>query len=260
MDQFSPLLRGGKTKIPTPLVMIDFFSDKLSLSSFRGRLAASVLNKKAKKCIQPIDHINLSFDIFRHVPLKYIGWPIAPGQVKQEIQTLLYILSERNIHAMLEIGTSLGGTLYLFTRVVDSSARIISLDLPGGNFGGGYEHFKIPFFTNFSRDNQKIYLVRADSHLPTSLSAVKSILKGQKLDFLFIDADHTYEGVKMDFLMYSPLVRKGGLIALHDIVKAPSELVGEVNRFWNETRHAHAHQEIINSPYQKTAGIGVIYT
>jgi hypothetical protein len=52
---------------------------------------------------------------------------------------------------MLEIGTASGGTLFLFTRVADSNAKIISLDLPHGKFGGGYENCKIPFFTNFAQ-------------------------------------------------------------------------------------------------------------
>jgi predicted O-methyltransferase YrrM len=50
------------------------------------------------------------------------------------------------------------------------------------------------------------------------LRKIEGILKGRKVDFLFIDADHSYEGVKKDFEMYSPLVRKGGIIAFHDII------------------------------------------
>lgn len=64
----------------------------------------------------------------------------------------------------------------------------------------------------------------------------------------------------MDFQMYSPLVRKGGLIALHDICKHPPETGCEVNKFWNEIKHAYLHQEIISSQNQKWAGIGVLYT
>ncbi|MEO0196406.1 MAG: class I SAM-dependent methyltransferase [candidate division WOR-3 bacterium] len=45
------------------------------------------------------------------------------------------------------------------------------------------------------------------------------MLGNSKLDFLFIEGNHSYEGVKMDFEMYFPLVRKGGIIAFHDIVK-----------------------------------------
>ena len=33
------------------------------------------------------------------------------------------------------------------------------------------------------------------------------------LDLLFIDGDHSYEGVRQDYKMYSKLVRDGGLIA-----------------------------------------------
>jgi len=246
-------------KIPTPLVMVDFFSDKLDLYSFRGRLAASVLSKKAGKCTTILDYINLCSDIFHNIPLKYIGWPIRPFQVKQEIQTLLSVLSEQNIYAMLEIGTAKGGTLFLFTRMIDSNARIISIDLPYGKFGGGYEDFKIPFFTNFARKNQRIFLVRADSHSSSSLSTIKSILEGQKIDFLFIDGDHTYEGVKKDFQMYSSIVRKGGLIAFHDICKGPPEEAGAVNKFWNEIKLGYVHKEIVNNSNQEGFGIGVLY-
>jgi hypothetical protein len=37
-----------------------------------------------------------------------------------------------------------------------------------------------------------------------------------KIDFLFIDGDHSYEGVKKDFDLYSTLLSKHGVIILHD--------------------------------------------
>jgi predicted O-methyltransferase YrrM len=40
------------------------------------------------------------------------------------------------------------------------------------------------------------------------------------LDILFIDGDHTYEGVKADLANYAPLVKSGGRIILHDVVSA----------------------------------------
>jgi len=247
-------------KSPSPLTTIDFLTDKLGLYNFRVRLASSILAKKARKCKTTKEYINLCSNIFCHIPLRYIGWPISPMQNESELQILFNILQKRSIRRMLEIGTARGGTLFLFTRMIDSSARIISLDLPKGKFGGGYEGFKIPFFSNFARKNQRICLVRADSHSSSSLSTIKSILKGQKIDFLFIDGDHTYEGIKKDFQMYSPLVRKGGLIAFHDICKGPPERVGEVNKFWNQIKTTHLHQEIIDNPHQNCAGIGVLYT
>lgn len=37
-----------------------------------------------------------------------------------------------------------------------------------------------------------------------------------KIDFLHIDADHSYEGVKRDFELYSQIMSPGGIISLHD--------------------------------------------
>ena len=39
---------------------------------------------------------------------------------------------------------------------------------------------------------------------------------GDEFDFVFIDADHSYEGVKGDWINYTPRVKQGGLVALHD--------------------------------------------
>jgi predicted O-methyltransferase YrrM len=40
--------------------------------------------------------------------------------------------------------------------------------------------------------------------------------KAQAVDFLFIDAGHSYKDVSADWGNWSPFVRKGGLIAFHD--------------------------------------------
>jgi hypothetical protein len=37
-----------------------------------------------------------------------------------------------------------------------------------------------------------------------------------KIDFLFIDGDHSYEGVKLDFDLYSTIMSENGVIVIHD--------------------------------------------
>ena len=37
-----------------------------------------------------------------------------------------------------------------------------------------------------------------------------------KIDFLFIDGDHHYEGVKKDWDLYSPLLKSGSIVDFHD--------------------------------------------
>ena len=82
------------------------------------------------------------------------------------------------------------------------------------------------------------------------------------MGFLFIDGDHTYEGVKKDFEMYAPLCRKGGIIAFHDIVPGPLENVGGVPEFWNEIKGKYKHKELVRNSQQGQQGgygIGILY-
>jgi hypothetical protein len=57
------------------------------------------------------------------------------------------------------------------------------------------------------------------NHLfPIKLSSrvAHSLFKNESIDFLFIDADHTYEGVKEDISLWLPKVKPGGVIGGHD--------------------------------------------
>lgn len=42
------------------------------------------------------------------------------------------------------------------------------------------------------------------------------VLQDIKIDFLFIDGDHSYDGVKLDFELYINLLSENGVIVLHD--------------------------------------------
>lgn len=46
--------------------------------------------------------------------------------------------------------------------------------------------------------------------------AAASSLEGESLDFVFVDADHTYEGCRDDILAWWPKIKPGGLLAGHD--------------------------------------------
>ena len=42
------------------------------------------------------------------------------------------------------------------------------------------------------------------------------LIKDNSLDFVYIDALHTYRGVKEDMVLWTPKVRKGGIVSGHD--------------------------------------------
>ena len=54
----------------------------------------------------------------------------------------------------------------------------------------------------------------------------------QSIDVLFIDGSHEYNDVKADFEAFYPKVKKGGIIAFHDI----KGMWQGVTRFWNEIK------------------------
>lgn len=180
-------------------------------------------------------------------------------QIRSELLGLGSVLAAMRPARALEIGTAQGGTLLLLTRLASPSAAILSVDLPGGSFGGGYSQRRAWCYRRFARRHQKLHLIWGDSHDDETLQRVKSSLGGQPLDYLFIDGDHSYEGVKRDFELYSALVRPDGIVAFHDIVEGPGERVGGVPRFWREIRSQYRFKEFVHDPLQQGMGIGVLY-
>jgi len=230
-----------------------------------ARLAGRKLEELAERTFTPRDVVDLAFGFRFRDPIaslvlgRDVYIDIRPVQVYEEILGLVEIVANLKPRRVLEIGTAGGGTLFIWCRLASDDATIISVDLPGGPFGGGYPMWRAVLYRYFRKPQQKLHLIRGDSHDPRTLEKVEKILGGEELDFLFIDGDHTYEGVKRDFEMYSPLVRSGGIVAFHDIVPGPPENVGGVPVFWSEIKHRYRYLEIVRDWRQGGYGIGVLF-
>ena len=183
---------------------------------------------------------------------------IAPTQIRSEIADLLATLASNPPKRVLEVGTARGGTLFLFSRVADANARLASIDLPKGPFGGGYGRDRVPLLKGLPRSGQTLKLIRSDSHAFGTLTEVRRWFRDQPLDFVFIDGDHAYDGVRRDFMMYGPLVRPNGLIAIHDIVPGRQDRVGGVPRFWQEIASVSENREFVCDWNQGGFGIGLV--
>jgi cephalosporin hydroxylase len=98
--------------------------------------------------------------------------------------------------------------------------------------------------------------VLGDSHDPKTLQVVTDLMGGTPFDFLFIDGDHSYAGVKRDYEMYSPLVKPGGWVGFHDIndTEIHRSFGCQVEQFWTEL-HGTKQEFNCHAPW---GGIGVI--
>jgi hypothetical protein len=71
--------------------------------------------------------------------------------------------------------------------------------------------------------------ILGDSKDAKTLELLDICLDERKINLLFIDGDHSYEGVKQDYTIYSPLVTD--IIAFHDIRHEKG-----IYKFWDELR------------------------
>lgn len=184
----------------------------------------------------------------------------GPSQKATEIVALLRLLREIQPKYLCEIGSYKGGTLALFCQVSAPEAQILAIDL-------SFTAQQLKALPHFARPGQTVTLLKADSHASGTLSQVEHWLGSQQFDFLFIDGDHSLEGVSRDFEMYAPYTRTGGIIALHDIVPdyrtrfgtRTKYSTGEVPAFWAQLRQNQLKvKEFIEEQEQDGFGIGVI--
>ena len=188
-----------------------------------------------------------------------VAGTIGMHQHDEEIRPFAEWLATRQPHHVIEIGTLKGGTAALWHELC--TGTVVSVDLPSGRFGGadhGYNEEAV-LKRNQTLQNKfhRLHCLSANSHSKETPELVHYLLKEEQADFLFIDGDHTYEGVKADFEMYAPLVRPGGIIALHDVLDTPVHRSAGcyVNKFWNELP-PHKALFSCNGPW---GGIGVTF-
>lgn len=172
-------------------------------------------------------------------------------QIPAEITALAKAVKELDPKIILEIGTAAGGTLLIWSSI--ATEEVISCDLQDMTIQG--EIFKrLPP----PDSNCQVSLISGDSHTPEMKSRVERELNGRKVDFIFIDGDHTESGVTADFDDYRHLVRPGGIIAFHDIVEQQPLEINQVHRLWKKIKGDFPHEEFVADPGQTGFGIGIL--
>jgi len=134
--------------------------------------------------------------------------------------------------SILEIGSKFGDTLREFAKI-PTVKRIVSVDLPGTwPWGVVHSEQRLRACVDELEKTHDAHLFLGNSKDPEVIEAVRRLAP---YDFIFIDGDHAYDGVKWDWTNYRGMGEK---IAFHDIKPPPEgtrqEL--EVWKLWREIK------------------------
>jgi predicted O-methyltransferase YrrM len=185
---------------------------------------------------------------------------LRPIQSPYEFKTLLDAIEARKPTGILELGSANGGTAALFLTVVADGGTVVSVDIEP-------RPTRTLVARLSRRSGRKLRFMTGHSSDKRTVERVERLFAGGSPDVLFIDADHSYQGVLRDFELYSRLVKPGGLIALHDIhpdhrishgVRSAGD-VGGVPDAWRLIRErGSSYTELVEDVGQDGMGIGVL--
>ncbi len=252
----SPVRKLCKTIIPAGLRRT--LQDMLPYEQDLGRAARFWANPaRRRQSLAELEACRTAADYFFFAS-KHLGHQ----QIKPEFIGLLEFVNTINPVRICEVGTFLGGTSLMFTRFLSSARLYIGVDMHVRN------RTQLRYF---SPSSCRPVFVEGLSCDQQTLRDVEGKLGGEKLDFLLIDADHSYEGVKQDFLHYRHFVREGGIIAFHDIIQDQLTKFGydpatwegagsgEVHLFWKNLKNYYEKtREFVADYEQDGCGIGAL--
>ncbi|MGC4114418.1 MAG: class I SAM-dependent methyltransferase [Myxococcales bacterium] len=180
------------------------------------------------------------------------------NQIESEISGFLEWARRLAPKRICEIGVEGGGTHLALKFALGTVELAIGVDLYVLNKEA---------LAYFSRPAQREVLIDGSSYAPPTVARVEQTLSGELLDLLFIDGDHSFDGAAQDFERYRRLVRKGGIIAFHDVVEDSATrtgyhtgtYTGGVPALWRQLRGQYPGlKEFVSSWEQDGYGIGAI--
>lgn len=171
-----------------------------------------------------------------------------------ELAEVLYLVArEPAVRVVVEVGCAWGGTLYAWRNLTVAPwhmPRPAAPDVYGITMG---------HYADLGAEVHGAEVIDGDSHDPGTLADLTDRLAGRPVDVLFIDGDHSVEGTLADWRMYSPLVRPGGLVLLHDIRCAGEEAVAVAwEQIGAEARRAGGTTSEIVAKAGKPLGFGIV--
>lgn len=150
--------------------------------------------------------------VLRHFLLWQLGLAEAETQTSEAERACL-VRHATDKKRLVEIGVWHGVTTCRLRRVMAADGILMGVDpFPKGRLGFSMQRViarrEVNRITNGRIQWQRLTGVEAALDYAT--------LYGQIVDFIFIDGDHSYDGLRSDWEAWSSLIACGGIVALHD--------------------------------------------
>jgi len=171
-----------------------------------------------------------------------VSWP----QYQEEIQKFISLLKDRGVKAYLEVGCRHGDTFHAVGLALPKGSLLVAVDLPAG---GNFLHSDKALHraaADLRKRGQEAVVIIGDSH---SDEVIESVSKHSPFDAVFIDGDHSFDGVRADWQNYGSM---GTLIGFHDIRGDKDKGAS----LWNELKQQYEHTEFA---FYNKGGIGVLW-
>lgn len=114
---------------------------------------------------------------------------------------------------LVEIGVWHGVTTKVLRNTMAPDGILLGVDpYPKGRFGFSVQRVIA------HREVARIPKGKVEWHRLTGIEAAQLYAAngGEPVDFIFIDGDHSYEGLQGDWEAWNPLIAPNGIVALHD--------------------------------------------
>ena len=182
---------------------------------------------------------NMPFDLpvedrlqFEHLAALFASTSLDHAVIAMTIRQSAYLfglIRQMRARRVIEIGRYKGGSTLLIAAAMNEEAEFWSIDIGEKetrlHCGESSRPFDEMLADMCKRFGLKVNIIVGDSRTVE--------LDSGEVDLVFIDGDHTYEGVKNDFERFGKRVRMGGAVLFDDafdegIFKTHSDTVGKL--------------------------------
>lgn len=195
------------------------------------------------------------------VPVGFAGHVIP--QRMEELEKLLSVLPLDRPCRYLEIGLRHGSTFHWIGERLPKGSTMVGVDWPGALWGDKKldgEKVLGSVAVNLESKGLTVRIFLGDSK---SEQVVSDVSRYKPFDLIFIDGDHTYNGVLADWSNYNNF---GSVIAFHDIdVQYNAAYYKKKNlknygipKLWKYLKTVYKYKEFIDLQ-NRGMGIGVVW-